>query len=209
MQVLTAIGEVGIEFEGRSYLLRPSLFSMTQIGSPTEIVEATALLMTPEPEEPQARKLFRKQRFETALTVLYACSGEQDLGDLLGGMVPTESGRISYSPGRMPMSEIVLLARGLLRHGVVGDLEPTPRQGPGDYVREFRAEEHVSIAMAHLGLSEREAWNMTLSALVKVMRAKFPVDPKKANAPKPHTAEQYDATMERLKKINALRDGKK
>lgn len=205
MRALTAIGEVGIETGGRSYLLRPSLFSMSQIGSPTDIVEATAMLLSPEPgpEHPYILKRFRKERFEWALTVIYSCAGDQDLGDLIGGMVPGR-GRIGYSPGTMPMYEIVAIAQGLIRHGIMGDVEPEPGR-VGEAMTEFKAAEFVSAAIAHLGMSESDAWNMTMTSFVQVMRSKFPPKP----GVKPMTAGDVDATLSRLERINAARAGKK
>lgn len=204
MRALTAIGEVGIETGGRSYLLRPSLFSMSQIGTPADIIEATALLLAPEPspENPFMLKRFRKERFEWALTVIYSCAGEQDLGNLIGGMVPGR-GRINYSPGSMPPYSIVAIAQGLIRHGVLGDVESDPQAG-GEPMAEFHAQEYVSAAIAHLGLSESDAWNMTMTSFVGVMKSKFPRKPGDTVA-KPLTGADVDATMARLAEINKLR----
>lgn len=206
MRALTAIGEVGLEAKGRSYLLRPSLFSMTQIGTPAQIVEATALLLSPEPgpEHPYLLKRFRKERFERALDVLYACAGDQDIGDLVGGMVPTGRGRIGYSAGALPLYAIVALAQGLIRHGVMGDVEPEPGR-VGEAMTEFKAGEFVAAAIAHLGMSESDAWNMTMTSFVQVMKSKYPPKP----GAKPMTANDVDATLARLERINAARAGKK
>jgi hypothetical protein len=204
MRALTSVGEVGIETGGRSYLLRPSLFSMTQIGQPTTIVETTAILLSPEPDDPFLLKRFRKARFERALDVMYACAGEQDLGDLIGGMVPTGKGRIAYSRGIMPMADIVAIAQALIRHGVMGDVEPEPGR-IGEAMTEFKATDYVAAAIAHLGMSESDAWGMTMTSFVQVMRSKYPPKP----GPKPMTANDVDANLARLAKINALRAGKK
>lgn len=211
MQALTAIGEVGIEAEGRSYLLRPSLFSMTRVGSPSEIVEAFVLLTGPEPTPihpyvlPDLVKNWRRDRFRIALNVLHACS-DDDLTPLIGGM----TGYNRYSPGAMPIDDIVAVARSLIVHGVVGAAKPDPRRpaGDSDYMTEFKAAEYAATAIAHLGASEQEAWQMTMTSFAAAMRSKFPPNPKDANAPKPHTATEYDATMARLKKINAARAAK-
>lgn len=208
MQALTAIGEVGIEAGGRSYLLRPSLFSMTRIGSPAEIIEAFVLLTGSEPVVlhpyllPDLVKNWRRDRFRIALNVLHACS-DQDLTPLVGGM----SGYRRYSPGVMPIDDIVAVARSLIIHGVVGAAKPDTARPVTDanYMTEFKAAEYAATAIAHLGASEQEAWHMTMTSFSAAMRSKFPPDPKQANAPKPHTASEYDATMARLKKINAAR----
>lgn len=212
MQALTAIGEVGIETGGRSYLLRPSLFSMTRIGSPSEIVEAFALLTGPEPTPihpfvlPNLVKNWRRDRFRMALNVLNACSPD-DLTPLIGGMTAYNR----YSPGLMPIDDIVAVARSLMIHGVTGVSKPESAANarPEDYSAEFKACDFVAAAMAHLGASESAAWAMTMTSFTAAMRAKYPPDPNTVNAPKPHTASEYDATMARLKRINAARAAKK
>jgi hypothetical protein len=228
MPALTAIGEIGIETGGRSYLLRPSLFSMTQIGTPAEIIQVCAVLMTEEPDDPGLLRVFRRLRFDYALSVLYACAGDQDLGDLVGGLVPANSPapdlferpfRLSelasikaqprYMAGTLPMESILAIARSLIRHGVMGNVEPTVDGKPqkGDYLSEFKAVDYAATAMAHLGLSESQAWGMTMTTFIAAMRSKFPREEKQEVA-KPHTAEEYDAVMAKLKKINEMRAGK-
>lgn len=227
MAALTAVGEVGIETEGRSYLLRPSLFSMSRVGTPAEIIQICAVLMAEEPEDPTLLKAFRKLRFDYALTVLYACAGDQDIGDLVGGLVPANrpmpelysrpfqlhelrqlNSRPRYVAGVMPMEAILAIARSLVRHGVMGNIEPTSSTGKpekGEYLSEFKAVDYASAAMAHLGMSESEAWAMTMTTFISAMRSKYPRDEKKAAL----TGEQVDSTLFKLKKINELRAGKK
>lgn len=229
MAAMTAIGEIGIETGGRSYLLRPSLFSMSQIGTPAEIVQTCALLMAEEPEDPLLLRAFRRERFDRALTVWYACAGEQDLGELIGGLAPAPAARENlfdrpftlaelqrnnrrprYVPGLLPMADIVALAKSLIRHGVLGDAEPVKGEQPrkGDFLSEFKAADYAAIAIAHLGRTEAEAWAMTMTSFIAVMRSKFPPQENEKAAPVPHTVEEYDAAMANLAKINAARAGK-
>lgn len=211
MQALTAIGEVGIEVGGRSYLLRPSLFSMTRIGSPSEIVETFGLLCGPQPVnyfpgvpvlDPVAK--WRRDRFSAALIVLNSCTAE-DLSELIGGF----TGYRRYTPGLMPMEDIIGVARSLIVHGVTGNAKPDPRRPPSkaDYLTEFKAKDYVACAMAHLGASERDAWNMTMTSFSAAMRSKYPPPEEKPGQRPAPTLEDIDATMARLKKINALREG--
>ena len=211
MQALTAIGEVGIEVGGRSYLLRPSLFSMTRIGTPVEIVETFGLLCGPEPVnyfpgvpvlDPVPR--WRRDRFSAALIVMNSCSAD-DLSDLIGAF----TGYRRYRPGLMPMDDIIAIARSLIIHGVTGNAKPDSRRPPakGDYLTEFKAGEYVACAMAHLGAAERDAWGMTMTSFSAAMRSKYP-PPEDTPGQRPApTLEVIDATMARLKKINALREG--
>ncbi|MGR7948826.1 DUF6246 family protein [Alcaligenes sp. RM2] len=135
---------------------------MSQLGEPREIVELFAAVMGEAPS------------LVDALAVVLVCSGE-DLSDLFG-CVSAEGDKLTYEPGQVGGDAVVLLARCLLKHGITGSLPELPRpadQEP-EYVQEFDARSHVAMAMAHLGVSEREAWQMTMTGLVGALRAKFP-----------------------------------
>lgn len=213
MGALTAIGEVGIEIKGRSYLLRPSLFAMTRIGSAKEIVECSALLLGTEPLTPgykilglNAVQRFRRDRLRAALTVLAACATE-DIGDLIGGITP----RMAYSPGKLPISDILAIAQGLIWHGVMGNVDPNSNKRPAnekkEYLSEFDASSFVYSAVAHLGLSEAEAWNLTMTGFVIAMQAKFPPQANNGDSPSLH---KYDETMswfDKVKKKKAANNG--
>lgn len=207
MHILTEIGEIGLEYQGREYRLRPSLAAMARIGTPAEIVEVFGLVLggPPEPtgnpvlDRPRWRAWGREQ-FRAALSVLHACC-DDDLSPLIGWT--TE--RMTYRPGAMPAANITVLARELLRHGVIGDVPTDPRQPKrGKFSPEFHARDFAALAMAHLGLSEAEAWQMTMTSFILAMRAKFPPPetPTKDDAP---SEEAHDATMAWLAAVNAKR----
>lgn len=207
MPALTEIGEIGLEYLGREYRLRPSFAAMARLGTPAEIVEAFGLLFgaPPEPtgnpvlDRPRWR-VWGREQFRAALSVLYACC-DDDLSALIGWT--TE--RMTYRPGAMPAANITVLARELLRHGVVGDVPADPRQPKrGKFAAEFHARDFAAMAMAHLGLSEADAWQMTMTGFILAMRAKFPPPetPTKDDAP---SEEAHDATMAWLAAVNAKR----
>lgn len=179
--ILTDIGEVGIETGGKLYKLRPSLYAMTQIGDPGEIVAVFASVMS-------------SPSLADVLAVCNACC-EDDVSGLFGHVVPARAGRgLRYAPGKVPIPKMVHIARSLLRHGVTGALEPLPRK-PGDdpgFVKEFDARAHVALAMAHLGATSDQAWAMTMTELVGALRAKFPPVESPKKTP---TIEEHDATM--------------
>ena len=209
MRVLTDIGEVGITFGGRTHVVRPSFYSMSQIGTPAEIVEAYAALFSapaltgkPWADKPRLRR-WGRDRLMTALTVMYACADPvDDLGPLLGGV----SERMGYQPGAMPIENIIALARALMRHGIVGDVSTKRAEnGAGDYSSTFKARDYVASAMAHLGASEADAWNMTMTSFLAAMRAKYPPTDAKGRPINAPTSEQHDATMDWLARVNAAR----
>ncbi|HCF1604432.1 TPA: hypothetical protein NH847_001376 [Pseudomonas aeruginosa] len=196
--ILTEIGEIGVHTaSGEFFLLRPSLYAMTQLGTPAEIVDVFARVMSdPITEKHQA------DQFADALAVVVACS-EQDLSDVFGYYDQD----LVYRTGTADVEHLVPLARCLLKHGVTGALPPLPRRHDEEpnYSGEFVAREYVATAIAHLGLSEREAWSMTMTGLIGALRAKYP--PTESNAPgaRAPTAAEHDATMEWFDKIEAKR----
>nr|WP_220125272.1 DUF6246 family protein [Pseudomonas aeruginosa] len=90
------------------------------------------------------------------------------------------------------------------RHRSASAASPAPRRR-AELLGEFVAREYVATAIAHLGLSEREAWSMTMTGLIGALRAKYP--PTESNAPgaRAPTAAEHDATMEWFDKIEAKR----
>lgn len=197
--ILTEIGEIGITAGERQYRLRPSLYAMTQLGDPGEIVRVYASVMADEPHVEQ---------FGDALAVIYACT-EDDLSDLFGGMVADGEG-IQYEPGSAPVEHVLPLARCLIRHGVTGALKDLPRKAGQDpeYVKEFDARAHVSLAIAHLGMSSEQAWQMTMTELVGALRAKFPPADSDAPGARAPTLEEHQATMEWFEEVERLRAAK-
>ncbi|AQS50724.1 hypothetical protein PAEH1_02640 [Paenalcaligenes hominis] len=195
--ILTEIGEIGVSVDGRMYVLRPSLYAMTQIGEPDEIVRVYSSVMS---EQPHAFQ------FDDALAVLYACTPDDASGDVFGGYEPTKNG-LKITSGILPESHVVPLAQCLMKHGITGAHEPLPRKADDEpeFVKEFDARAHVSLAIAHLGMSSEQAWQMTMTELVGALRAKFPqTDAPGANAP---GIDEVEETLDWHDKVLAARAG--
>lgn len=190
MRCIVDIGEVGISVGEREVLLRPSLYAMSQLGTPAEIVETFALMQQP----------FSKAVFYAAIPVLWACADE-DISDLTGYQGRTLR---SWVPGKMPAEDVVALARSLMKHGIVGALPATGEPKSGDYSAQFHARDYVAMAVAHLGASEDEAWNMTMTSLSGAMRSKYP--PQSGANGGPPTIEEYDKTMDWFAEVQAKRE---
>lgn len=197
--IITEIGEVGLEFNGQQFMLRPSLYAMTQIGDPQEIVRVYASVMNVEPHPEQ---------LADSLVAIYACADE-DLSALFGGHDVDEKGKVYFKTGAATQQEAIILARSLLLHGVVGALPPEKRATPtaGSYTKEFDARQHASIVVAHLGVSSKEAWQMTMTEIVGAMRAKFP--PPKGPGGNAPTREEMEETMAWHDQVLAARRAKK
>lgn len=179
------------------YVLRPSLYAMSQIGQPVEIVDVFVRVMA----EAAGTKGVVDQ-FADALAVIHACA-DQDVTSIFGHFDEA----LAYIPGIADEAHILPLARCLLRHGVTGAMPPLPRRADEEpeYLQVFVARDHVAIAIAHLGLSEREAWAMTMTGLVSAMRAKFPQIESNAPGARAPTKEEHEATMDWFDKIEAKR----
>lgn len=188
--ILADIGEIGIHTGAVCHKLRPSLYAVSQLGTPEEIVQIFARVMGENPT------------LADALHVINCCA-EDDVTHIFGALVPAQApGKkgLRFKVGRAPVEHAVHIARSLLRHGVTGAL-PAVEDDDGEerepgYVQRFDARAHVALAMAHLGASSAAAWQMTMTELVGAMRAKFPPikDPNKPA--KPMTPTEYDATMD-------------
>ena len=132
----------------------------------------------------------------TAYDVLMACCDE-DVSPLLGHMGSKWG---SFVPGAMPTQDMVHIARALMRHGIIG-LKPEGRltaKPKEEYVPEFKPREFVAQAIAHLGLSSAEAWNLTMTEFSGAMQSKF-------GKPETLPIEEHDEAMSRLAEINKLR----
>lgn len=191
-----AIGEVGISYQGADVIFRPSLLAMSRLGSPADIIGYFVELQ----ERPRTRMQARRQ-FRAALHVMSCCADDQDpLDALLGGY----SERMHYQPGAMPLDDIVTLARHLIRHGVAGVSpkgdEPMVK---GEPMREFDAAKFAAMAVAHLGMSESDAWSLTMTSLLSALHSKFPPDKSSAAS---ITEKQYTDSMDWLKRVNAQRN---
>ena len=191
--ILRDIGEVGVFAGGEVYTLRPSLYAMTQLGEPDEIVRLFVSVMHPDPHRDQ---------FADALAVMHACAGDRDLSPVFGYM----DGR-HYVPGMADPGHILPLARCLLKHGVVGALPPLPRAADSEpeYSGEFRAREVVDLAVAHLGIPAQTAWQMTMTEIGGALRAKFPPPDALAPGQRAPTLEEHEATMAWADRIDARR----
>lgn len=199
--ILTEIGEIGIHAGGRTHLLRPSLHAMSQLGTPAEIVSVFVSVMGRVSDD-HARRL----QLQDALGVIFACAGDDDLSGLFGALEPRKNGSgLVYRPGAAPVSVILPLARALLRHGIVGALPPERNGKEGEYSQEFNARDLVALAIAHLGMNEREAWGLTMTSLMSAMRAKFPPQESSAPGVKAPTKDQHTATMQWFEKVSARR----
>lgn len=197
----TTIGEIGIHANGRDWLLRPSLLAISSLGTPAEIVQLFAHIHSAPPKFPALFRAWERDQLSAAYYIIAACCISGDHTELLGHQGSRYS---SWVPGAMPAADWMPVARALLRHGIIGNAKPKrmARQKK-DFLAEFNAAEYAALAMAHLGLSEDDAWNMTMTSFGAAMKAKFGEPEEKGPS-----LDQHDEAMKQLAEINAVRGRK-
>ncbi|MDH2121887.1 DUF6246 family protein [Pantoea brenneri] len=208
MTPLKEIGECVISDGDNEYFFRPSLINMTRIGEPDEIVQALYDLYNDEVGDMMRKALkafgtipawltshlaspqYSKKAIVTAMTVLQACSS-QDLSALTGEIVPGRSGKWTfvYRKGLMAQEEMVIIARSLMAHGVIGKakVRKLQRYEGAQASSEFNAFEYISAARTHLDMSRDEAEKLTMTEFQMLLAAKYPEQ-------KGFTREEYEAT---------------
>jgi hypothetical protein len=157
------------------YTFRPSFGRIAALGAPHEIVELYAAL-------------HGKDAAPTAAYVLAGLCDQDDATPLIGWR--DERG---WNVGGMSESEQIMVARRLMRHGIIGKARPT-KKGDGQYSDRFDAAEYISAARVHLGLSSADAEALTMTEFQMMMDMKFP-----PSGPHIHSQEEYDAALKALK----------
>lgn len=164
--ILTEIGEVGIHIGDKTHILRPSLYAMSRLGDPEEIVSVFTSVMSGQAES----------FFADCYAVLVACA-DGDITDAIGEIDINDNGEVIHRRGAMPSEHIVYIAQELMRHGIAGAVDPKKAATgkESDYLTEFNCKDMAALAIGHLGADEREAWNMTMTSIISALQAKFPL----------------------------------
>ncbi|HBJ0476666.1 TPA: hypothetical protein LAN56_003397 [Escherichia coli] len=205
-------GQFAAVVDGRRYVFNPCFAAMAKIGSDRELVEYFATIHGGKypsrlPADPDLRNSILARCYgelvQTSIRILKCCS-EDEIGPLLGECRFTPSGKLRLKPGLMPTSDVITLAQHCMYHGLIGD-GPEEDAGEimeGEYKPTFNVLEFVYSAVAHLGLSESEAWNMTMTGYRAAVRAKTPPDERNERSkPNVHINKRaYDEQMEAAKK---------
>src|SRR5690606_39729556 len=97
-------------------VLRPSLYAISRIGTPREIVELFAVVMSEGGGEEAEQR-----RISAARSVIYCCGLDEDRDLLfrLFGHLAEQDEEMVHVPGEAE-ADILPLARCLLKHGVTG-----------------------------------------------------------------------------------------
>lgn len=222
---LTEIGELRISLTDKSFFLKPSFRAMNEIGTPKEIVEMYATLNgadylqtmqhidgLPLGAQMQVMKTVSKPVYgrhvlSAAFIIMQACCDE-DISVLVGSYKPTARG-VKYVPGLMPVNDIIIIARNLLDHGIIGKSPlkvPQRSESQKQTTNEFNASQYIISARTHFGMTREEAEDLSMTEFQQMIKNKYPEPPGL-------TREQYDivvnASMGDREKIKARKQKKK
>lgn len=222
---LTEIGEMRISLADKSFFFKPSFRAMNEIGTPKEIVEVYARLngidyvaplqhveYLPFGAQMQVMKTISKPVYgrhvlSAAYIVMQSCC-EDDASVLIGGWKPTPRG-VRYVPGIMPVSDIIIIARNLMQHGIIGKSplkvpERLEEQGKKT-TNEFHASQYIVSARTHFDMSRDEAENLSMTEFQMMIKNKYP-EPK--GLTKEERAAEYDQAKADRERMKALAERK-
>lgn len=222
---LTEIGEMRISLSDRSFFFKPSFRAMNEIGTPKEIVEVYAKLngidyvaplqhveYLPFGAQMQVMKTISKPVYgrhvlSAAYIVMQSCC-EDDISMLIGGWKPTPRG-VRYVPGIMPVSDIIIIARNLMQHGIIGKSplkvpERLEEQGKKT-TSEFHASQYIISARTHFDMTRDEAENLSMTEFQMMIKNKYP-EPK--GLTKEERAAEYDQAKADRERMKALAERK-
>ncbi|MCO9872135.1 hypothetical protein K0A21_23185 [Salmonella enterica subsp. enterica serovar Reading] len=222
---LTEIGEMRISLSDRSFFFKPSFRAMNEIGTPKEIVEVYAKLngidyvaplqhveYLPFGSQMQVMKTISKPAYgrhvlSAAYIVMQSCC-EDDVSVLIGGWKPTPRG-VRYVPGIMPVSDIIIIARNLMQHGIIGKSplkvpERLEEQGKKT-TNEFHASQYIISARTHFDMTRDEAENLSMTEFQMMIKNKYP-EPK--GLTKEERAAEYEQAKADRDRMKALAERK-
>lgn len=179
MRVNTSIGEVLVtaRVDGRAtdFLFRPSFSALSRIGAPEQIESVIKGCL--DCMESLTSGLINPEYRYSCVSMINACCEDEEITRALFGywQVKSRKGeeRLVFIEGAETAENTIVLANHLVKWGVVG--KPKRRVTEGDKVKkDFDPFEYVGSAIAHLGLSTNEAWQLTMTEFQAAIDAKFP-----------------------------------
>lgn len=194
----TDYGFAEIFAHDKSYLLRPTLINISKIGTPKQIIECF--------DDLAYRNIHLVKSFITALKILNCC-GIKD-GWLTGCVTFSEwQNRMVVMQGKMSITEVFIIAEHCLIHGVCGKIDETEVDSDktGSPLLEFDPHMYISDCMEFLGMTLREAEEITMTQFVKLVRAKNKsLDARKNGNPNYSPASEAQANKDAMEMYEEL-----
>lgn len=203
-------GEFAVQTPNHEYIFSPSFNAMTNIGSPSEIVDIFIVLSGSIVSDAISllaayslnggsnsnwmlkylKKSTSRKLLSSAMIVMQACCNK-DCDELIGQWSTGKNGT-TYRMGKMPLSDIITLARELMTHGVIGKVKIRKLQrneGSKESTSSFSAIEYINASRVHFGISRDDAERLTMSEFLMMLKAKYPEE-------KGFTKEEYDTAVD-------------
>lgn len=196
----TAIGEIGIMYNGQCFTLRPSFLAMQKIGDPDDI-EATMIFCGSALMKQQDLVAPSLPELAYCLDVIEACS-ENPLPPEVFGEIVSVGDVNKYKSGRENQETLVIVANALLKSGIHGKPDKARlKKAKSTDKFLFNPMEFVAVAMAPNGFnkSSDDAWRMTMIEFQRVFDTAFPMTEKEKNQ---MTQDDARELLKRLGKIN-------
>ena len=215
---LTEIGELRISLTDKSYFFKPSFRAMNEIGTPKEIVEMYATLNgadylavmqhvgnLPFGAQMQVMKTVSKPVYgrhvlSAAFIIMQACC-DDDISVLVGSYKPTARG-VKYVPGLMPVNDIIIIARNLLDHGIIGKSPlkvPQRSESQKQTTNEFNASQYIISARTHFGMTREEAEDLSMTEFQQMIKNEYPEPPGMTREEYDKARDDADDVMEKMK----------
>lgn len=167
--IITDIGQVGISTPSGQYTLTPSLAAIASMTDPVEMYSDLTSPNTP-----------HEWRVQVAHDVIMACVDDKSIKQYLGmrqiGKPRLRKGVVvrKYSSVYVTDEHAVIIAENLLYHGMIGKIEHKTTPKESDFTSTFKPIEWMTAVVAHLGIAERDAWQMTMTSILSALKTKFP-----------------------------------
>lgn len=175
-----AIGDAALEWrrseneEGVNFEFHPSFFSMQRIGEPEDIKYVSDMVYQASTNYSLTGRVYRRE-FNACVDAIQSCCDDLLPHELTGFY--DEEGH--YQEGAIELHDLIVMAIHMLKFGIHG--EPSRRMKALSRKEEIKPEkslfnpiDFVMSAVAHLGISRDDAWQMTMLEFQKAMESKFP-----------------------------------
>lgn len=208
----TEYGEFAVNTRNNEYIFSPSFNAMTNIGSPTEIVDIFSILSGSAVSDAISlltvyslngrsasgskwllkylKKSTSRKLLSSAMIVMQACC-DKDCDELIGQWRAGKNGS-TYRMGKVPISDIIVLARELMIHGIIGKVKirKLQRNESGkEFTDTFSAVEYINASRVHFEMTRDDAEKLTMSEFLMMLKAKYPEE-------KGFTKEEYDGAVD-------------
>ena len=197
MKVNTFIGEAALYVGEREYILRPSFLSMSQIGDDESLIGYASWINMAMIKLKSAPETIGVLDMSTAIFIIQCCCDEDipELGCIIGS---DWSGKLFYKESDVCARDLIVIADHLVRYGINGvetqrSITAKRFGSKNKSNGEFKIAEFVASAIAHLKLSAKDAWQLTMAEFQLAIDSLYPDTDKKANLP---TQKEVESTYQ-------------